>query len=220
MRIQITTLPNTQPVPFDYQQKLVGALHKWIGQNNLHGEMSLYSFSWLQNGCKNGNALDFKHGAKFSISFYDDSVLKSIIHSIQSEPDLFCGMKVKEIMLVNAFDIQERDLFFCASPIFIKRKLKDGTIKQYSFNDAETSKLMAETLNAKMLKAGLEADNTLDIRFDLTYAKKKQKLVRYHNIGNKANICPVIIKGKPETKLFAWNVGIGSCTGIGFGAIY
>jgi CRISPR/Cas system endoribonuclease Cas6 (RAMP superfamily) len=30
----------------------------------------------------------------------------------------------------------------------------------------------------------------------------------------------VIIEGKPETKLFAWDVGIGNSTGIGFGAIY
>ncbi len=220
MRIQIKTLPNTQPVPFDYQQKLVGALHKWIGHNSMHGEISLYSFSWLQNGCKDGNALNFKNGAKFFISFYNNNVLKNIIHSIQSDPELFCGMKVKEIMLVNDTDIQERDLFFCASPIFIKRKLDNGTIKQYSFNDAEANELMTETLKAKMLKAGLEPDNTLNICFDLSYAKKKQKLVRYHNIGNKANLCPIIIKGKPETKLFAWNVGIGNCTGIGFGAIY
>jgi CRISPR/Cas system endoribonuclease Cas6 (RAMP superfamily) len=33
------------------------------------------------------------------------------------------------------------------------------------------------------------------------------------------NWCPIIIKGKPETKLFAWNVGLGNSTGIGFGAI-
>lgn len=70
-----------------------------------------------------------------------------------------------------------------------------------------------------MREAGLE-DDTLDIRFDTSYNKKKLKLVRYHGIGNKASICPVIIKAKPETKLFAWNVGLGNSTGIGFGAIY
>lgn len=30
MRILLKTSPNTTPVPFDYQQKLVGTIHKWI----------------------------------------------------------------------------------------------------------------------------------------------------------------------------------------------
>ena len=60
----------------------------------------------------------------------------------------------------------------------------------------------------------------LDISFDLTYAKKKIKFINYRGIRNKANLCPVYIKGKPETKAFAWNVGIGNSTGIGFGSIY
>ena len=77
-----------------------------------------------------------------------------------------------------------------------------------------------ETLLSKMREAGLEEDKTLDIKFDLSYPGKKLKLVRYHGIGNKASFCPVIIKAKPETKRFAWNVGIGNCTGIGFGAIH
>jgi CRISPR-associated endoribonuclease Cas6 len=44
-------------------------------------------------------------------------------------------------------------------------------------------------------------------------------MIIYKGIANKANWCPVIIKGRPETKLFAWNVGLGNSTGIGFGAI-
>ena len=71
-----------------------------------------------------------------------------------------------------------------------------------------------------MRQAGLSDDETLDIHFDLSYSKKKIKLVRYHNIGNKVSLCPIRIKGKAETKLFAWNVGIGNSTGIGFGSIY
>ena len=71
-----------------------------------------------------------------------------------------------------------------------------------------------------MREAGLEEDETLDIKFDTSYNRKRFKLIHYRGIGNKANLCPVIIKAKPETKLFAWTVGIGNCTGIGFGAIY
>ena len=41
----------------------------------------------------------------------------------------------------------------------------------------------------------------------------------YNGVENKASWCPVIVEGKPETKAFAWNVGLGNSTGIGLGAI-
>lgn len=103
---------------------------------------------------------------------------------------------------------------------FINLNKDDGSIKQYNFNHAQANQYLKDTLLSKMKEAGLEEDETLDICFDLSYSKKKLKLVRYHGIGNKASLCPVVIKGKPETKQFIWNVGVGNCTGIGFGAIY
>ena len=75
-------------------------------------------------------------------------------------------------------------------------------------------------LHHKMELAGLPYDESLDIRFELDYQNKKTKMLKYRGIYNRANLCPVIIEGKPETKAFAWNVGIGNSTGIGFGSIY
>lgn len=219
MRIKIITTPNTAPVPFNYQQKLVGTLHKWIGVNALHDDISLYSFSWLHEGKKVKDALSFANGSYLFVSFYDEQVLKKVVSSILSQPDMFCGMCVTGVILVDNPNLDDREYFYCASPIFIKRRLEDGTIRQYNYNDEQAGEFLKETLLTKMRLVGLE-DDTLDIQFDKSYAKKKLKLVKYHGIGNKASICPVIIHGKPETKLFAWNVGIGNCTGIGFGAIY
>jgi len=69
-----------------------------------------------------------------------------------------------------------------------------------------------------MQVAGL-TDDTLELRFDKDYPRASTKLVDYDGIKNRASWCPVIMKGKPETKLFAWNVGLGNSTGIGFGAV-
>ena len=219
MRIHLKTTPNTSPVPFNYQQKLVGTIHKWIGENSIHDKISLYSFSWLNGGRKVDNALEFPNGASMFISFYDETVIKQIIKTIMENQEMFCGLTVTDITIDKDPTVESRELFYCASPIFIKRKLKDGTIKQYNFNDEEASLLLKETLLSKMKEVGLE-DETLEVKFDMSFSKKKLKLIHYHGIGNKASLCPVIIKGKPETKLFVWNVGIGNCTGIGFGAIY
>ena len=166
------------------------------------------------------DALCFPQGANLFISFYDENIIKGIVKTILDAPDMFCGMSVTDVTIDNEPELSERELFYCASPIFIKRKLEDGNVKQFNFNDAQANSYLKETLLSKMREAGLEEDDTLDIKFDLSYPKKKLKLMRYHGIGNKASYCPVIIKAKTATKLFAWNVGLGNCTGIGFGAIY
>lgn len=165
------------------------------------------------------NALHFPNGATMFISFYDEQIAKQIIKSILDEPEMFSGLKVLGITIDKDPQLKERELFHCASPVFIKRKLADGSVKHFSYKDIEANQYLKETLLLKMKQVGLE-DDTLDIQFDTTFSRKKTKLVNYHGIGNKACLCPVIIKAKPETKLFAWNVGIGNCTGIGFGAIY
>ncbi len=220
MRIHVKTSANTKPIKFDYLQKLVGTIHKWIGPNGIHDSMSLYSFSWLMGAELINGVLEFRNGASFFLSFYDESIVEDIVRSILKDPAMFNGLDVTDIQLDRIPDLSERELFYCASPILIKRHLDDNTIRQFSYNAPQACQYLKETLVNKMQKAGLENDETLDIRFDLSYPKKKQKLVKYRGVGNKANMCPVIIKGKPETKLFAWNVGIGNSTGIGFGAIY
>ena len=78
---------------------------------------------------------------------------------------------------------------------------------------------MTETLRHKMQIAGLPDDETLKVEFDLSYPVKQVKMVTIHGIKNKASMCPVIIHGTPESKLFAWTVGAGNNSGAGFGGL-
>ena len=59
MRLHFKLSSNTQEVPYDYQHKLVGTFHKWMGLNDIHNEISLYSFGWLKGGEINKNGFDF-----------------------------------------------------------------------------------------------------------------------------------------------------------------
>lgn len=220
MRITLKTKPNTEPVPFEYQQKLVGTIHKWIGNNEFHDSISLYSFSWLQGAKRVKSALDFPSGASMFISFYNNEVVRAMVRSILEDPDMFCGLRVIDVMLEPTPDLSSRDLFYCASPVFIKRKLPDGSYKHFTYDDPEADKCLMETLRSKMRAAGLAEDETLDVHFDTSYSKKRVKLMHYRGVGNKANICPLFISAKKETKQFAWEVGLGNSTGIGFGTIY
>jgi CRISPR-associated endoribonuclease Cas6 len=44
-------------------------------------------------------------------------------------------------------------------------------------------------------------------------------MVKYRDINIKGTLCPVIVEGDPRAVQFAWEVGVGNSTGIGFGAI-
>lgn len=217
MRLHLRTTKTLELVPFNYQNILTGALHKWIGQNSVHDGLSLYSFSWLNGGQATKLGLRFDQGAHFFISTHDKQLLNQIIEGIRQEPEIAYGLLVNEIIIEEDPNFGEEHKFTAASPIFIKRRIND-TEKHFEYQEAESADLLTETLQSKLKKAGLN-DEGVSVQFDLEYNYPKVKVIYYNKIGNKANICPVIIKGSPEQILFAWNVGIGNSTGIGFGAI-
>jgi len=78
--------------------------------------------------------------------------------------------------------------------------------------------LLTENFKVKLQSVNLPVDN-LSIEFDRNYAFPQTKLVDYKGIKNKTTLAPIIIKGSPEQIAFAWTVGLGNSTGVGFGAI-
>lgn len=217
MRIYIKIKSDNKAVPFNYQPILTGTIHKWIGLNEIHNKISLYSFSWLSGGRQKGENLFFERGASFEFSAFDENLLKKIINGIQKDPVINYGLKVSEIVIKETPMFSKKETFFVSSPILIKRT-EDEREKHYTYDQIETDLLLTETLKTKLKIAGLN-DSNINVAFDRDYPGAKTKLVYYKNIGNKANICPVIIEGSPEQIAFAWNVGVGNSTGIGFGSL-
>jgi CRISPR-associated endoribonuclease Cas6 len=217
MRIYLTLSKNTETVPFAYQQLLTGVLHKWIGKNEVHDEMSLYSFSWLKNGKASSKGINFPGGASWFISTHDNELLKKIIAGIQQSPELFYGMTVTEVNIQEDPQFSDTERFVVASPVFIKRN--DENRKAFFYYDhPDAGKLLTETLVKKLQKAGLNAES-ISVEFDKTFSKPSIKGTSYYGIHSKGSVCPVIIKGTPQQIAFAWNVGLGNSTGIGFGAL-
>lgn len=217
MRIFLKISASKSVIPFNHQQFLTGTIHKWLGWNQEHGNLSLYSFSRLDGAKASKTGLSFKNDTSFFFSSPDAELVKKLIAGIQTDPSLFHGLKVKEIILMEDPDISERELFYVASPIFIKRRI-DNNIEHIIYKDARANAFLQESLESKLKAAGI-IDETLEISFDKNYLKAGTKKVNYKGIANRANWCHVIIKGKPESKLLAWNAGLGNSTGIGFGAI-
>ena len=217
MRIHLKIQTTNKVIPFDHQAILTGTIHKWLGWNEEHGKVSLYSFSQLEGGKATPNGLRFERDISFFFSSHNSLLIKKIVAGIQIDPSMFHGMVVSEIIIQEDPDLSGRNLFFSASPIFIKRRVEEK-VDHILFDDPRANACLKETLQTKMNEAGI-VDESFDIRFETNYPKAGTKKITYNGIQNRANWCPVIIEGNSETKLFAWNVGLGNSTGIGFGAI-
>jgi CRISPR-associated endoribonuclease Cas6 len=217
MRLHLSINAPKNTIPFDHQHLLVGTIHKWLGWNEEHGKVALYSFSRLMGGKKSGSELIFNGETTMFFSAYDPEITKRIVQGIMDDKTMFHCFEVKEIQLMDDPDLTQQVLFYPASPVFIKR-WNGKKVDHILYDDPRAGEYLKETLLTKMAEVGLE-DDTLEINFDKAYLKAGTKMVVYNGVKNKANWCPVLIKGKQETKLFAWNVGLGNSTGIGFGAI-
>ncbi|MEM6767880.1 MAG: CRISPR-associated endoribonuclease Cas6 [Bacteroidota bacterium] len=216
MRIYIRLTANEERVPFNYQQLLVGTFHKWLGSNNIHDTTSLYSLSWLDHGIVNKHGFDFPNGATFFISAHDTSLVKQLIDAVQQDARLFCGMGAEELVLKPTPTFGEYQRYIVQSPILIKRK-QGERIQFYYPENPESDSLMTETLRRKLKLAGLS--HNVRVSFDREYPRPVKKLCTYKGIKNKGTLNPVIVEGDPEAVSFAWEVGIGNSTGIGFGAV-
>ncbi len=240
MRILIKLSPNTITVPYHYQVILLSFIHKWLGRNNSYHEgISLYGFSWLRGGRKGKKGYEFKNGAYLSINAYSFEFIQSIASSLLiQDVELAWGMEVLSVEIIKNPTFSNQERFMLGSPVFIKRKRENRKEDQFYYpyydkdaaciqhNDhkkdfiAERNQMsnlyMTETLQRKLASVGLSTD--ISVAFDPAYRNPQIKSTKIKS-NFKATYCPVIITGNPESILFAWNVGIGNNTGMGFGSL-
>lgn len=218
MRIYLRLNTPKDIMPFNYQNLLTGVIHKWIGmENEEHGKTSYYSFSWLQNTASNKSGIKILPDSYFFISAYDSELLKQILRGIMKDPEMFHGLRVLDVQIVETPLFGEEEHFILKSPILIRRKNGDKS-KHVTYQDEDFESLVTANLQMKLKKAGLNAEN-VNVTIDRNYHSPQTKLVDYNGIKNKASVVPVVIKGQPEQIAFAWEVGLGHSTGIGFGAL-
>ena len=218
MRLHFLLSPSKQIVPFDYQHFLIGTFHKWMGWNTIHDEISLYSLSWLQGGKMVKNGFDFINGAKWFVSSWDEEIGKQLIINAMKNPEVCCGMYVREIQIQDTPEFGSKERFVASSPIFIRKYDENRKAIHLTYKDNDADKYLSETMNKKIKTAGMNYE--VKVSFDKNYYAPKTKLVKINDVENRASFCPVIIEGEPEAVKFAWNVGVGHSTGCGFGALY
>lgn len=220
MRAYFRLTANTEPVPFDYQHSIIGAVHRLLGNNDIHDNISLYSFSWLDGGMREGDALNFPRGASWFISAHDTAFVNEFINMTLKHPEFICGMEIANVRTVSAPQFHMRQRFMVASPVLVRCEIENNRVKHYTYNDEQSSIILTQTLKHKMDAAGLgDFSGSVKVEFDRSYEKAKTKLANIKGVSSRASLCPVIVQGHCKAVGFAWNVGIGNSTGCGFGAV-
>lgn len=221
MRIHIQLSRNKEIVPFNYHAHLVACFHRWLGKNNWHDILSLYSLSWLSstNRLVAEHGFNYPDGCNFFVSTPNIELAQGLIKGINKSPEFRWGMCVNKITLQNPPSFKDKEQRFrVRTPVLIKRKSSLNEHYQYYYPaDHKANDYLTETLNRKLRKAEIKGKAT--VKFDNNYSKVKIRKINYKGIHIKAAICPIIIKGPPEVIGFAWDVGVGNSTGIGFGAL-
>ncbi|MBR8784863.1 hypothetical protein IX308_001051 [Porphyromonas levii] len=222
MRLQIEFKSNANRIiPFNHQPALVGVIHKWLGDNNpWHGKSSFFSFSRLNGGVamKEKNALLFEHGAHMFFSACDIEIIRTVLVNLRYDPQAFSGLVVSDVVIIEDPDLSDREIFYPASPILLKERGINGDTRHVIYTDTDASRCLTEKFQAKLVAAGFD-DPSAAISFVPTEGFNQTQLVSYKKVKNKGSWCPIRIVGKAESKLLAWNSGLGNSTGIGFGAI-
>lgn len=218
MRLHLRLSPNTVPVPFDHLAQLTGALHKWLGPNEVHDGLSLYSFGWLSGGRAQDGRVQFASGATWSVSFYDDVLGKRFLASVLANPTVAFGIRAEEVQLCDEPEFQGAHRFLTASPVLTRRNRDDGGRDHLRFDDPGATDTLTRTFHTKLTAAGLPGDGA-SVEFDREFRGAKTKLCRVKGNDFRANACPVLATGSPEQLRLLWLCGAGDLTGSGFGAL-
>jgi CRISPR-associated endoribonuclease Cas6 len=224
MRLHLYLEPTgSGPIGYDHLPALVGAFHGWVSQsaNAVHDGLSLYSLSWLNGARGARGGLRFPEGARWHLSAHDAALIHSLVGGILRQPDLDCGLRVvdAQFQAPPAF-APGTQRFAVASPVFVKgdRPAPDRPVDHILWDDPRADALLTRTFHRKLQQAGLPTAGAA-IAFDRTYEKARTKLATYKGIHCRASVCPVLVTGTTEQIQFAWCVGVGNSTGIGFGSL-
>ena len=223
MKFRIHLTANETGIPFNYSHQLCGIFHQWLGPNELHDMMSLYSLGWLSGRAQAQNGtLWFNKGAHWDIGIHDDAIAERLVRGLLLKEFHFHGMGIRKAEKLEppAFS-ENKHRFLTNSPVMLRRT-EDDRSKTFVLYDKpeESSAMMTRIWKHKLREAGKEElADSVAASFDRSFPRPKTRLIDIKGIKNKGSVCPVIAEGPPEALEFLWETGVGELTGTGFGSL-
>jgi CRISPR-associated endoribonuclease Cas6 len=221
MRLIIDFAPETERIPFGYQNALHAAIHAWLGKNSLHAQPhAALSFGSLRGLASDGQALKpVSASLSWWVGAWDGDVIKRVIEGIEAQPVISLGLRVRSWKVAARPEfINGRMKWLADGSILVKRKRPAGGVDYALWDAADAGELLKANLERKLAANGVQAQ-VRRVEFDTKCRTAKTKLIDVDGIKVRANACPVYVDADWQAQQFVWSAGIGWSTGMGFGGL-
>ena len=196
-----------------------GFINRCLGkENKYHGHFSNYCVSTMQGGKMNREGIiSFSDGGNIQVSSYDVDFINDLVSGIVANSDnLSIGSLQFKSIDIDAFrPFKEYDIIRTISPLYIS---KDG--KSLTFKDDNFLEVLTEKSRKKLIHNGLSERKANTLSFTLFHPEKaKTKMIeigKQRNIGSQVML---YVKGDKAARTMIYELGLGKCTGFGFGAV-
>jgi len=219
MKLKLNFSKNSKPILNPLNVEINGFINRVIGNNNkYHGKFSRYSVSSMQGGSMGKDGiLDFPNGGYVFVSSDDDGFISKIIIGLSKNAKNLGVLDMKyEGMEIDDFIVNEKfDLVRTISPLILTDKERSLTFKDEGFIDALTDKCIKKLINCGYDK---KLANTIKIS-EFHPEKYKTKMVEIKGAKNICNKVMFVVHGDKKMRKALYELGLGKCTGFGFGAV-
>ena len=172
----------------------------------------------MQGGKMNKEGLImFSDGAYIQVSSNDKDFINDLVSGIITNGDKLsiASLRYKNFD-VNGFEPFEKfDIIRTISPLYLSNKGRSLTFKDDNFIE-----VLTEKSRKKLIHNGLSERVANTLSFSLFHPENaKTKMIE---IGKQKNICSQImlyVKGNKKARVMLYEMGLGKCTGFGFGAV-
>ena len=219
MRLKFLFNSNSKPINKPLNEEVNGFLNKVLGENNkYHGNFSRYSVSSMQGGNMNKKGIiNFPKGGYIFISSDDYEFLGAVMKGISTSKEDLYVMDMKYVkMEICDFMLNEKfDLVRTISPLMISANGKNLT-----FKDSDFTNVLIDKSIKKLVNCGYDEKIAKTINIKLFHPENaKTKMVEIGNAKNIANRVMLYVEGNKKARKALYELGLGKCTGFGFGAV-
>ena len=186
--------------------------------NNYHGNKSDYCISSIQGGvCNDNGTTSFPNGAIVAVSSNNPLFISIIIDSLISNTSelKIASLTYEKMEMTDYNPFSDYDVVRSISPISLKSNGRFCTCEDSNF----VSVLQKHCIN-KLIQSGVseKAANTITIEpFHFEGARKV--CVKIDEAKNISSNVMLIVKGNKNARKQLYNMGMGRCTGFGFGFV-
>lgn len=226
MRIKIKFKQNSEPIQSIMNSHINGFINKVLGENNKwHGSFSPYAVSSMHNGVlKEDGTIQYPNGGYFVISSCNTEFIGEIINGLLSLNNAkilsmeYDSFDVYDVSVMSDYSI----VFF--EKIYLQKKNYKEKRKEYTFeNCSDYIQKLRENTIKKLIKEGISERSANSIQFIPFHKEKwkvqycKYKTMNKHNLVHQVSNITLLIKGNKKARKLICDMGIGNCTGYGFG---